>query len=83
MFKNDKIRELWRKTKPKIWDGNYWMVSFNSERNDTLLEIVSEALITSHYHSIIRDHHEIALILHETTWNKFRPLKRHRMNLVL
>ena len=34
--------------------------------------------MTSHYHSIIRDHHEAALILHETTWNKFRPLNSHQ-----
>lgn len=78
MFKNDEIRDLWGKTKPKIWDGNYWMVSFASEQKDTLMEIISEALITSHYHSMIRDHHEVSLILHETTWVKFSPLNFHQ-----
>ena len=54
------------------------MVSFVPKRKEAVIDIMSEALMTSHYHSAIRDHHEAALILHESTWNKFRSVSLHQ-----
>ncbi|MGH1542268.1 MAG: hypothetical protein ACRBHB_17710 [Arenicella sp.] len=78
MFKSDNIRELWKDTDPMVWEGNYWLASFALQEHDLVAEIISEALIDDSYHSVIRDQHEIALILHETIWDKYRVQKSHQ-----
>jgi len=78
MFKNDEIRSLWSKTKPKVWEGHYWMVSFSLESADVVTDIVLKALTDNSYYSMIRDQHEIAFIVHESIWEYHKTEHNHQ-----
>jgi len=54
------------------------MVSFDLEKAEVVAEISLKALAGTGYHSMIRDQHEIALILYEQVWSEYRFRSMHQ-----
>jgi hypothetical protein len=77
MFKNPLVKGLWAKTRPKIWEGEYWMISFPTSKNELVVNIISEAFRSGHYQSLISDHHEISIILHAEIWENHKYQHHH------
>ena len=70
VFKNDNVRALWRQSKPIVWAGNYWMVSFERDDRSDAFELAALSSEADHYVSVICDQHEVALILPDSVWRE-------------
>ncbi|WP_299209222.1 ACT domain-containing protein [uncultured Tateyamaria sp.] len=69
VFKNDAIKDLWKKSRLIVWPDLYCMVSFDPKDRASALNLVAKAAPFDHYFSIICDQHEVAVILPDTIWN--------------
>ena len=65
-FANEGIRRLWAASALKLWPGRYWIVGFTPGQRQDALDLAGAA--GEGYVSLIADHHEVSVILHNDIW---------------
>ncbi len=76
-FGNNQIRDLWRQSKPIVWRGHYWMLSFAPQDRAQALKLIELTEPVKDYVSLICDQHEVAVILPDHVMNAAKEQGGH------